>query len=378
MNSAGSLHVAVAGGSIGGLCAGVALRGVGCVVDVFERTSHQMTSRGAGIVVQNDLLALLQQNNVSMLPMTSCTHRLYLEYTGGEGNLTSMPQYFTSWEAIYKTLRSAFPDGHYHLGKSMTNFASEDDRVSMQFADGQACTADLLVCADGIHSKARRQLLSGIYPQYAGYVAFRGTLPEGIAGRDLVSFFDDRFTFCNARSGGHILCYLIPGDDASTEPGQRRLNWVWYVHVEEGADLTALLTDSDGQQHESSLGPGELPESRVMAIHTLAQQELHPQFVRLVQATPDPFVQSIIDVVVPQMVFGRVCLLGDAAFVVRPHTAAAAAKAADDASALAMALSSSPTNLDHALSMWEQRQLEVGRNLTDYGVMLGSRWARAR
>ena len=376
MSGATALHVAVAGGSIGGLCAGVALHGVGCTVDVFERTPYQMTSRGAGIVVQNDLLALLQQHNTPKLPMTSCTNRLYLEYTGGEGKLTAMPQHFTSWEAIYKTLRSAFPDEHYHLGKTVTDFASEADRVSIQFADGQAYSADLLVCADGIHSKARRRLLPDVHPQYAGYVAFRGTLAEGLVDGNLVDFFDDRFTFCNARSGGHILCYLIPGDGASTEPGQRRLNWVWYVHIAEGAELSALLTDAQGQQHESSLGPGELPESRVVDIHTLAEQELHPQFARLVQATPDPFVQSIIDVVVPQMVFGRVCLLGDAAFVVRPHTAAAAAKAADDASALAMALSSSPTNLEYALGMWEQRQRETGQNLTNYGVRLGSRWAK--
>jgi len=39
----------------------------------------------------------------------------------------------------------------------------------------------------------------------------------------------------------------------------------------------------------------------------------------LIEATPDPFIQKIVDVVVPRTVFGRTCLLGDAAFVVRPH-----------------------------------------------------------
>ncbi len=45
--------------------------------------------------------------------------------------------------------------------------------------------------------------------------------------------------------------------------------------------------------------------------------------VELGQRTPEPFIQSIFDVVVPRMAFGRVCLLGDAAFVLRPHAAAA-------------------------------------------------------
>lgn len=378
MSGVASLRVAVAGGSLGGLCAGVSLRGAGCLVDIFERTPHQMTSRGAGIVVQDDLTSLLQQNNAPTLPTTSCTHRLYLEATGGQGKMIPMPQHFTAWEAIYRTLRAVFSDEHYHLGKTMTDFTNEENYVNVLFADGQTCSADLLVCTDGIHSKTRRRLLPDIHPHYAGYVAFRGTLPEGAADSDLVNFFDERFIFCNARSGGHILCYLIPGDDALIERGKRCLNWVWYVHVKEGADLTALLTDSQGQQRESSLGPGEVPQSRVKDIHTQAEQELHPQFARLVQATPDPFVQSIIDVVVPQMVFGRVCPLGDAVFVVRPPTAAAAAKAADDAASLATALMGSATSLERALSIWEQRQLETGRSLTDYGVMLGSRWARAR
>jgi len=38
-----------------------------------------------------------------------------------------------------------------------------------------------------------------------------------------VRFFDDAFTFCEARSAGHILVYFIPGDDADTTPGKRRL-----------------------------------------------------------------------------------------------------------------------------------------------------------
>jgi hypothetical protein len=48
----------------------------------------------------------------------------------------------------------------------------------------------------------------------------------------------------------------------------------------------------------------------------LARREVHPKLAALVAATPDPFLQTIVDVVVPRTVFGRICLLGDAAFVV--------------------------------------------------------------
>ena len=52
----------------------------------------------------------------------------------------------------------------------------------------------------------------------------------------------------------------------------------------------------------------------------------------------EPFVQLIVDVAVPRMVFGRICLLGDAAFALRPHAAVGTAKAAEDAWQLARAL----------------------------------------
>ena len=74
------------GGSIGGLCAGVALHGIGCEVDVHERTPGAMTSRGAGIVVQDDLLRLLRQHDAPELPATSCLQRQYLLPDGGDAS----------------------------------------------------------------------------------------------------------------------------------------------------------------------------------------------------------------------------------------------------------------------------------------------------
>jgi 2-polyprenyl-6-methoxyphenol hydroxylase-like FAD-dependent oxidoreductase len=68
-------------------------------------------------------------------------------------------------------------------------------------------------------------------------------------------------------------------------------------------------------------------------------------------------------------------LLGDAAFVVRPHTAGATAKAARDAVTLARALKRAERNVDAGLSSFEEMQIEFGRGLVDYGVALGRRWA---
>ena len=372
------LKVAVAGGSIGGLCAGVALRGIGCEVDVHERTPGAMTSRGAGIVVQDDLLRLLRQHGAPELPATSCLQRQYLLPDGGDGVVTAMPQQFTSWDAIYRTLRSTFPDERYHPGSTLTGFEQTDRGVTVRFAERDEAEAGLLVCADGSRSGTRHRLLPEAEPLYAGYVAWRGTIEEEQVAPELVRFFDQSFTFCEARSGGHVLCYFIPGPNAATELGRRRLNWVWYVNVPAGPRLDRLLTDRNGELHVGSVAAGMVPDELTGEIHAAAARELHPRFVELVQGTPDPFIQIILDVAVPRMTFGRACLLGDAAFVLRPHTAAATAKAAADAMALAAGLAADPGDPDAALRAWEARRLEHGRGLVDHGIALGKRSVERR
>jgi 2-polyprenyl-6-methoxyphenol hydroxylase-like FAD-dependent oxidoreductase len=257
-------RILVVGGSIGGLCAGIALRGIGAEVDIIERHPGPMETRGAGIVVQPELVHLLTHHGAPPLPTTSCRVRRFLDWHGGEGRTQPMPQRFTSWEAIYRTLRAAFPDASYRMGSGLAEVKQTADRVTAAIERMGEVEADLLVCADGAQSPMRRRLLSEVQPRYAGYIAWRGTLDEAEAG-DLVPFFDDSFTFSEARSGGHILAYLIPGEGADACPGRRRINWVWYVGADE-ADLEGLLTDRDGQRHHSSLAQGTVSEAAVVVV----------------------------------------------------------------------------------------------------------------
>jgi 2-polyprenyl-6-methoxyphenol hydroxylase-like FAD-dependent oxidoreductase len=368
------LKIAVAGGSIGGLCAGLALRGVGFDVQVYERSSGPMETRGAGIVVQGELTDLLRTHGAGALPTTRCRVRRYLSPEGGEGEVQRAPQDFSSWEAIYRTLATAFPSDRYHRGATLTDFGNGGGVVQAHIDGHGVVEADLLVAADGAQSPTRRRFLPDLGSTYAGYVAWRGTVDEANAPPDLVRFFDDAFTFSAARSAGHILAYFIPGDGADTTPGKRRLNWVWYVGVRE-ANLARILIDRDGRQHHTSLPLGGTPDSAIRDLRDLARREVHPILAALVAATPQPFLQTIVDMVPTRTVFARVCLLGDAAFVVRPHTAGATAKAARDAMTLARALKRVGRNVDAGLSSFEEMQVAFGRGLVDYGVALGRRWA---
>ena len=369
-----SLRVGINGGSTGGLCAGVALRGNGARVDIYERIAGPMETRGAGIVVQHELTNLLEQFGAPALPHTCCSWRRYLSPDGGDGDLQPMPQQFTSWEAIYTTLRAAFPGEHYHTGASILSFENTANGIDIELSGKARRSVDLVVCADGAQSETRRRLLPEVMPRYAGYIAWRGSLPEADVADHLASFFDDKFSFSDARSGGHILVYLIPGANADTTAGKRLLNWVWYVHASD-AELPELLTDKDGRRHHSSLPPGGATEAAVAALRDHARREIHPRMAELVASTPDPFIQTIVDVVVPRTVFGRACLLGDAAFVVRPHTAGATAKAASDSMFLAEALVQAQGSVPQALQAFESAQIHYGIQMHRYGVALGNRWA---
>ncbi len=369
--------VTIGGGSVAGLCAAITLRNLGATVRVHERVPGPMIARGAGIVVQSELTRLFAENGVIPLPFTSCRGRRYLDPDGGDGALQEMPQEFTSWEAIHAALRAAVPDECYRAGSEVTAVAQVGSRVAATLGDGTVVESDLFVAADGSGSATRRRMLPAVAARYAGYVAWRGTLNECDVPHDLLSFFDDHFTFSEARSGGHMLAYFIPGKDGTVTAGSRRLNWVWYVHVGP-ADLGSVLTDKNGARHRSSLGRGMAPEIIVAALKARASREIHPKMAALVSETQDPFLQTILDVRVPRTLFGRILLTGDAAFVVRPHTAGGTAKAAYEASILACALKSSRANVDVALASTERLQLEYGNTLYQYGLALGDRWSRER
>jgi len=353
----------------------VALRAVGWEAEVFELTPGRLASRGAGIVVQPELLRLLAFGGAPGLPTTSCNARLYLD-PAGRAETVPMVQRFTSWQAIHDTLKAAFPQQHYHSGRPVEGWASAPQGVRVSLANGASEEADLLVIAEGWRSKSREKLLPETRPEYAGYVAWRGTVDEAELRPDLIAFFDDRFVFCDARSGAHALSYFIPGADGLTKPGARRLNWVWYVPSPEGERLDRLLTTKDGERRTGSVPPGSVPTAVADEVRAAARAELHGRFAGLIDTTAEPFLQAIFDLGAPRMRFERACLLGDAAFVVRPHTAGATAKAAADALTLASVLRSED-DVDRALSAYEARRLPAGQAMLGYGVALGRRFASA-
>ena len=373
MNAINKRAIAI-GGSLAGLFAGTLLRSIGWQVDIYERSPHILDSRGGGIVLQPDVVEAFQRAGVAQVaPLGVEAHeRYYLNRDGSIAQSMPMRQTLTSWNLLYGSMRRHFPTEHYHQGKNLTEISQDGTQVTAIFADRSRETGDLLIGADGPTSTIRHLLLPDYTPQYAGYVAYRGLVDEGKLDRATTQLFTERFVFYQLPNS-HILQYLIPGENESLIPGERRFNWVWYVNYDKTTELPDILTDKNGQRRDYSIAPGTIHPTVEQDMRSYADRVLAPPFQKLVAATEEPFVQAILDLGVPQMVFNRIALIGDAAFIPRPHTAASTAKAAADAIALVDALVDYNHDVTKALETWEGDRLALGMRLCKSGQALGER-----
>jgi len=360
----GMPRVIVMGGSIGGLTAALVLRDAGCEVRIFERSSAALQARGAGIATLDATLRYLTERG-GLRRADVCSSTDWIRFLRPDASVLheQMHRYlFSSWNTIYTSLLDLFDPGRYLLGREVTAFRQSGDSVRVTLADGASAEADLLVCADGVSSLARARLLPEVRPSYSGYVAWRGTLPEQALPAAIRRRLGDALTY-QVLKDSHILVYPIPGPGGALTVGDRLVNFVWYVNVAEGAELEELMTGRDGIRRAVSLPPGAATDQAVTAMREAAVAELARPITEVVTGVAEPFVQVVYDIAVPRMVFGRACLIGDAAFAVRPHAAAGTAKAAADGWALASELASAGGDVPAALASWERQQVALGRAL---------------
>jgi 2-polyprenyl-6-methoxyphenol hydroxylase-like FAD-dependent oxidoreductase len=368
-----SATAVIVGGSLAGLAAGIELRAAGLQVSIHERSERVLDDRGAGIVMQPDTQQILIERCGLREEKTGVWLR-YRQYLGKDGKpevYQPMPQLMTSWGLLYRAMRGAFPEEAYFEGDTLISFEDGKSQVRGSFAKSGEVDGDLLVAADGSRSLIRSVLFPEVKPRYAGYLAWRGVVAENEASADLLKSFANHFTFQQMHRS-HILCYLIPGANGETEPGARRLNWVWYWNVPE-AGLPAVMTGRDGKIRDFSVPPGQIRQELIKEQNRIAEELFCPQFLALWRATREPFAQPILDLAVPRMRQGRIAIVGDAAFIPRPHTAGSTSKAAANARELGRALVRHRLNIDQALQEWEPPQLDLGLRMEIQGKTLGDR-----
>jgi 2-polyprenyl-6-methoxyphenol hydroxylase-like FAD-dependent oxidoreductase len=347
----------IIGGSLGGLFAAHMLRAAGWQADVFERSTEDLAGRGAGLGTHEALVHMLRRIGIGADTALGVDTRWYIWF-GASGEVVSRldrPRVMTAWARLYRPLRDALPARHYHAAKSFVAAEQDEHGITAIFADGTRETGDLLVAADGPRSTVRPQVLPDIKPDYAGYIAWRGLTAEAEVTIDRSLLFESN-AFCIP--GGELaVSYPVPARDGDLRVGKRDYNIVWYRPTD-AATLADLNTDASGRRHEQIPPPLIRPEV-IAAVKEDARALLAPSIADIFVHAALPIFQPIHDFASPQLVFGRIALLGDAAFVARPHVGAGVTKAALDAAFLADALTAN-ANIDAALAEYNNARRAAG------------------
>jgi 2-polyprenyl-6-methoxyphenol hydroxylase-like FAD-dependent oxidoreductase len=362
----------VIGGSVGGLFAANLLRAIGWEVTVFERARGDLAGRGAGLGIHEELFAVMRRIGIRTDRSVGVEVRSHLALDRSGNVLCKVPLrgFASAWDSIYRVLRSAFPAECRRQGMQLERFEQDVRSVTAFFADGSHAEGELLVGADGIGSTVRRLLMPEVEPRYAGYVGWRGVVEEGDAPAALHDLIFHHMAFCFPE--GEVAFSVPMAPDDNTSRCGRRCQFVWFRPVDYEAALPHMCTDASGRRHGTSIPSPLIRPELIRDLKESAKARLAPQIAVLVARAAQPILSAIFDLESPRMAFGRVALVGDAAFVARPHAGMGVTKAALDAQGLADALAASGGDVTAALAHYDRERRRFGSLVVERGRRLGA------
>ena len=359
----------IIGGSMAGLFAATALSKKGWDISVHEKVPVPLSGRGAGIATYDELADLVFKatNNNNVLG-TTAKSRVSLDINGNIINSYDYPQVYTSWQYLFSILREQISNDDYFMGDDCIKIEQNEDKAIAFFDNGKKKETDLIIVANGIKSELRTYVDNKAYPQYAGYVGWRGVVNEEEISKKSLETLSNYFIVVLPYNQ-QIASYPIAGEGKNPfKIGERRINWIWYKPVPQ-TSLQEILLGKSGQQFEDGIPPNEIREEIVNDLFKEAEEKLPPQLVELVKITKQPLIQPIFDLQSIKMKNGRVVTIGDAAFTARPHVGMGVTKAAMDAFTLSEYLENS-SNLDD-LDKWEHSRLKESQFIVNRSRKLG-------
>jgi salicylate hydroxylase len=330
------MKIAVIGGGIGGLSAALGLLKAGFDVQVYEQASL-FGEIGAGIQISPNAPRLLRRLGLgATLEKYGVRPVAVHQKHWGDGRTLQRaalgPEVETRFGAPYyhfhrgdlaALLAAAMPKERAHAGHRLVGIEEKGERVVARFDNGASVEADLLIGADGIHSKVRTLTFGPEKPRFTGCVAWRGLVPA-----ERIAHLDIEVASHNWMGpGAHCVHYWVSA--------KRLMNVVCIV--EHGTWTSESWTDK-----------GEVAD-------VLARYEgWHPTVRGLIEAFPETFIWALHDrAPLPEWTRGRVALLGDACHPMLPMMAQGAAQAIEDGGALTSILSALSDDLPAALRRYE-------------------------
>jgi salicylate hydroxylase len=315
------LHALVIGAGIGGTAAAIALRRAGLDISLFEQTMAQREV-GAGIQISPNASRLLGRYGLgdamaraAVRPSAIVFRRwkdgrvLGREELGDPiENRYGAPYYHFHRADLIALLAEAFGPKDVRLGRRLVDIEQDEGGVTAHFQDGTSERGDLLIGADGIHSRVRERLFGEETPRFSGQIAYRGLAPA-----ERVAHLHLPLDVTNwVGPGGHFVHYYVSAG--------RFLN---FVAVSEEATWTREQWSDRGSISDAAKN----------------YEGWHPQIATILTAVDETFKWALFDRnPLPEWTQGRVALLGDACHPMLPFMAQGAAQAVEDGATLAACL----------------------------------------
>jgi 2-polyprenyl-6-methoxyphenol hydroxylase-like FAD-dependent oxidoreductase len=316
-----SRRVVVVGGSLVGLSMGVALAQEGAAVTVLERTPRAGFEGGGGLGVDVDLL------------------RRVTGLVGSPPVCQGFDRATTAWTLLAGWLEAqahTVPGVEIQRGSEVVE-AGDGWALTV---DGRRVEGDLVIGADGARSTVRG-FVSPDRPDavYAGFVLWRAMVPEADLPSAVPWLRPDEPSREYYSGPYRLVTYPVPGPDGSSEPGDRRLNLVWYDPAR--SDLLASLGLLAGDTVHGSLTSADMPGSLRQELGRVAGQRWPTPWREALEIAVDrslvfgtPVVQYLPD----RLARGRVALAGDAAHAASPMVGGGFRQGLFDVAALAAGL----------------------------------------
>jgi len=348
--ASGARRILIIGGGFSGMSAAIALRKNGVDVDLVE-IDPGWRNYGAGISLAPATLRTFRHLGIldAFLEHGSATDNVELRLPHGPVVATlptprlAGPDVPGGGAIMRPVLARLLADAtrsagaNVRLGCTFTTIAQDDDGVEVRFTDGQRGRYDLVIGADGLHSKTRAAVFPDApHPRYTGQAVWRAVLPRVPEITTVTMWIGQR-----------------------VKPG---------VNPVSKAEMYMFIT-----------------EARPTGEH-VAAKDLVPQMRALLAEFPDPMVQRIreqigadsqivfrpIDsLLMPQPWFhGRVALIGDTVHATTPHLASGACIGIEDALVLAEELDR-VEDVDRALQAFQRRRWDRCRMVVESSARLG-------
>jgi salicylate hydroxylase len=189
----GKPRILIAGAGIGGIVAALALLQRGFAVSLYEQAA-ELRELGAGVQISPNGSRVLRELGLEpamgAIASVPTAKEMRLFNTGQAWRVqdlgaNAVARYGSPYwlvhrgdfhQVLVRALGERAPE-EVHVGARCIDFAQDTDGVTLLLEDGERIRGDVLIGADGVHSRIRESLFGGAHATFTGFMAWRGVVP---------------------------------------------------------------------------------------------------------------------------------------------------------------------------------------------------------